>query len=73
MTTARAEIELINDSEYLGIVRAANGDYHEIRGYTWNQCRRFLEDFCKLNGIALTEIPHRESWAGSIGDLAKTG
>jgi hypothetical protein len=60
MTTAKAQIEVINENECLGILRGTNGDYHELRGFTWNQLVRRMEDFCKQNEIALTELPHKE-------------
>jgi len=59
MTTGKAHIEQLNSSEVLGIVKTQNGRYWECPCFSWNQARHEIEDFCKLNQIALTEIPHR--------------
>lgn len=60
MTTAKAHVETVNENELLVIVRGMNGDYHELRGLSWNHIMRRLDEFCKLNEIALVEMPHRE-------------
>ena len=53
--------------KFWGVVNTQIGDHFELIGLTWNQVRHKIEDFCKLNQIVLTEIPHREGCSLRVG------
>lgn len=60
MTTGKAHVDEVNESEAVGVINTQAGDYIELKGLTVNHVRRRIEDFCKLNQIILSEYP--SSW-----------